>query len=398
MPFDYSPFSIGRLPLVRFGAGRIGELPAIVAPYGRRGVLVTGSASLAASGTEDRLLAELRRASVSMEIVRIPSEPDPALIDGAVAALAPGRPRFVVAAGGGSALDAGKAIAGLLPSGRPVMDFLEGVGAGHRYPGPALPMIAVPTTAGTGSEATRNAVIGVSGRGGFKKSFRDEQLVPAVALVDPDLLATCPPPVVAANGMDALTQLLEGYVSVRASPFTDALAEKGLGAVRRGLMPMYESDAADTAARARMAWAALASGMVLAQAGLGSVHGLAAPLGAFFALPHGVACGTLVAAATDVNIAALAVRDPEGRALGRYRRAAELLLGRHFRDQREGCAALVALLAEWTERLGIDRLSRYGVVDADVPTLVANARGNSMKTNPVELTDEEVARLVRTRL
>ena len=244
----------------------------------------------------------------------------------------------VVGIGGGSVLDTAKAVAGLLIPGNSVMDHLEGVGPELPYRGPSVPFVAVPTTAGTGSEATKNAVLSVRGAGGFKKSFRDEALVARVAIVDPDLLAACPPELIAGNGMDALTQLLESYVSTKANPFTDALALSGLAAARDGLLAWFEEVAAArgaagpgsvaAVAREQMAYAALCSGICLAQAGLGAVHGLASPLGAQYPIPHGAACGATLVAATRVNIAALEARDPGNRALSRYAAAGRLFTGR----------------------------------------------------------------------
>lgn len=195
-------------------------------------------------------------------------------------------------------MEAAKAVAGLLKPGNSVMDHLEGVGPERPYAGPSTPFIAVPTTARTGSEVTKNAVLSISSPQGFKKSFRHERLVPEHAAVDPDLLAPCPPPLIAANGMDAFTQLLESFMSTTASPFADALALSAMAAVRDGLLAWYEgTPGAAVDGRERMAYTALASGITLAQTGLGSVHGLAAPLGAFFPIAHGVTCGTLLAAA-----------------------------------------------------------------------------------------------------
>src|SRR5205085_3731452 len=197
-----------------------------------------------------------------------------------------------------------------------------------------------------------------------KRSFRHDDLVPRWAVVDPDLLATCPPALIAADGLDALTQLLESYVSLRAGPITDALAEHGLAAARDGLLPWFEGTADPREARASMAYAALLSGMTLAHAGLGVVHGLSAPLGARFPIPHGVACGTLLAAATRANVAALRARDPMGVGLARHARAWEILAG----DERSGTRTpeeaperLVAMLDDWTARLDPPRLSAYGV-------------------------------------
>jgi alcohol dehydrogenase class IV len=303
----------------------------------------------------------------------------------------------VIGIGGGSALDAAKAIAGLLRPGNSVMDHLEGVGPELPYGGPATPFIAVPTTAGTGSEATKNAVLSVQGPDGFKKSFRDEKLVADVALVDPDLLATCPPAVIAANGMDAFTQLLESYVSSRAAPLTDSLAWGGMKAARDGLLALYD-DAGNAEAREQMAYAALVSGITLAQVGLGSVHGLAAPLGAFFPIPHGVACGTLVATATRINIEALRVREPAHPALAKYALVGQLLSKQGHVEQAAGHAALIDTLEAWTHALGLPTLSHYGVTPGDIPRIVANSRGSSMKTNPIRLEDDEIAVILAARI
>jgi alcohol dehydrogenase len=319
------------------------------------------------------------------------------MVDEAVRALHAESIDVVVGIGGGSALDAAKAIAGLLKPGNSVMDHLEGVGPELPYAGPATPFIAVPTTAGTGSEATKNAVLSVQGTDGFKKSFRDDKLVAEYALVDPDLLATCPPAVVAANGMDAFTQLLESFVSSRAAPLTDSLAWGGMKAARDGLLPLY-TDTGNAAARERMAYAALVSGITLAQVGLGSVHGLAAPLGAFFPIPHGVACGTLVATATRINIETLRAREPEHPALEKYAQVGRLLSRQGQLGRDAAHAALIDILDAWTHELRLPALAHYGVTPADIPRIVANSRGSSMKTNPVRLDDSEIAAIVAARI
>ena len=330
-----APFSIARLPRIEFGAGAIAKLPGLIAQYGNRVLLVTGQRSFVDSSRWPTLLAALEKAGIRWEQTRVGDEPSPPLVDEAVRQFRAVEIQVVVGIGGGSVLDAAKAIAGLLPSGDSVMDYLEGVGPEKAYHGPATPFIAVPTTAGTGSEATKNAVLSVRGPDGFKKSFRHDSLVPEYALLDPDLLATCPKLQIAANAMDALTQLLESYVSSKANPFTDALAESGLKAVQEGLFAWYEGGDQAAAGRSRMAYAALLSGVCLAQTGLGSVHGLASPLGAFFPIPHGVVCGTLVGAATRVNLAALAERDPENPSWRKYARAGDILHGRHFPSAEE---------------------------------------------------------------
>ena len=393
-----TPFSIARLPRIEFGAGGIKKLPALIAQYGNRVLLVTGQRSFVDSPHWPTLLAALEQAGIGWEQTRIGDEPSPQRVDEAVRQFQTDRVNVVVGIGGGSVLDAAKAIAGLLPSGDSVMDYLEGVGPEKSYHGPAMPFFAVPTTAGTGSEATKNAVLSVRGPNGFKKSFRDDKLVPEYALLDPDLLATCPKPQIAANAMDALTQLLESYVSIKANPFTDALAESGLKAVREGLFTWYEGSDEAAAGRSRMAYAALLSGICLAQTGLGSVHGLASPLGAFFPIPHGVVCGTLIGAATRVNLAALRERDPANPAWRKYARAGDILHGRHYANPDESHAALLALLDDWTEWLALPRLSVYGIQESDFAHIVAHSRGGSMKTNPLVLSDAEITEVLRQRL
>lgn len=397
LPFPPS-FAIARLPRIEFGAGVIAKLPDLIARYGRRALLVTGAQSFTHSSHWPTLLTALRQQGITWETVTVSDEPSPALVDTTVQQFHDRGRQVVVAIGGGSVLDAAKAIAGLLPSGDSVLDYLEGVGPQRAYQGPATPCIAVPTTAGTGSEATKNAVLSRRGAEGFKKSFRHELLVPEYALVDPDLLATCPPPQIAANAMDALTQLLEAYVSSNANPFTDALAEHGLRAVAAGLFTWYEGGPDAAAGRAQLAFAALASGICLAQAGLGSVHGLASPLGAFFPIPHGVVCGTLVAAATQVNIKALRERVPDSPARDKYARAGNLLSGRQHNNPRNARETLVLTLQDWTERLQLPPLAAYGIQASDFPHIVTHCRGGSMKTNPVVLTDEEITGILQQRL
>lgn len=391
-------FELGRVPRIRFGAGARGQLPDILAGHGDRVLAVTGGRSFDASPLSSWLGPALAGRGVELvDRIVITAEPSPDDIDTAVAHHRGSGIRVVLGIGGGSVLDTAKTIAGLLPVGVSVVEYIEGVGPQRPYAGPALPWVAVPTTAGTGSEATRNAVVTQRGEGGFKRSFRHELLVASDAVVDPDLLAGLGPELIAANGMDALTQLLESYVSVRASPITDALALAGLEAARDGL-PAWHADPDSpgaTAARARMALAALLSGICLAHAGLGAVHGLASPLGALFPIPHGVACGALLAAASAVNIKALEERQPGSPALARYATAGRLL-ARSVAPVTdvEARAALLDLLREWTRRLGLPGLSAFGVGPSDTPRLLTDGRGGSMRTNPIELTDAELTRLL----
>jgi len=391
-------FSVARLPEIRYGPGRITEVPDVLAQFGRKALLVTGGRSFVATPRWAQLCAALEARGIAFECIQVMQEPSPALVDDAVARFRNAGIDVVAGIGGGSVLDAAKAIAGLLPTGDSVMDYLEGVGRGLQYAGPATPFVAVPTTAGTGSEATKNAVLSVQGASGFKKSFRHDMLVARVAIVDPELLASCPKSLIAANGMDAFTQLLEAYVSVNASPLTDALALSGLEAFRDGFWQAWENAHPKQAEGYRaLAYASLLSGITLAQAGLGSVHGLASPLGAFFPIPHGVVCGTLVGHATAVNIRALRSREPASPALHKYAQVGRLLTGLQGEDD-AAADALVDLLHDWDARLQLPHLGDFGMTAGEVDRVVRNSRGGSMRTNPIVLEDAELAAILQARL
>ena len=388
------PFSIARLPRIEFGDGVLRKLPDIAAAYGRHFLFVTGERSFAASPAGEWLRAEFSRRSLSWQQLKVVGEPTPAFVDEAVCRWRGEDFAAVIGIGGGSALDAAKAIAGLLKPGNSVLDHLEGVGPERPYLGPATPFIAVPTTAGTGSEATKNAVLSQPGL--YKKSFRDEKLVAEWALIDPELLATCPPALIAADGMDAFTQLLESFVSTRANPLTDALARAGIMAVKNALLEVYRDP--HSSARAALAFASLTSGVCLAQTGLGAVHGLAAPLGALFPIPHGVACGTLLHATTEANIRALEARVPDSPALPKYAEIGRRLAMQKGLNGPDARRFLIDTIAAWQEALALPRLGAYGVGEQDIARIVAGSRGSSMKTNPVVLSDDELAAILRARL
>jgi alcohol dehydrogenase class IV len=395
-------FTLGRLPRITFGDGRFDDVPGILARHGRRILLVTGARSFRAGGAHARLTDVLDRAGLELcGELAIEDEPSPALVDEAVGTWRGAGIEVVLACGGGSVIDAGKAIAGLLRTGASVLDHLEVVGRGIPYRGPALPVVAVPTTAGTGSEATRNAVLSLRGQGGFKRSFRDERLVPADALVDPALLEGAPRNVIAANGADALTQLLEAYVSTGASPVTDALALDGLRAARDGLLTWHRDPEGPRArgARSEMAYAALLSGVCLANAGLGAVHGLASPLGALLPIPHGEACGALLAPVVAANIRALEDRASGSPTLERFADVGRVLAGQASSlPDDKARRALVTVLTDWTRELGIRGLGAWGLTAADVGWLVAEGRSGSMRTNPVELADDELASILHAAM
>jgi alcohol dehydrogenase class IV len=388
------PFTVARLPGIRFGSGVIEDLPDVVANLGTRLFLVTGQRSFASHQLE-RLVGALQERGVTLAgHVRSAAEPGPELVDGHAAMARDLAADVVVGVGGGSVLDMAKAVAGLALTGASVMEYVEGVGRGTPYRGPSIPFVAVPTTAGTGSEVTRNAVITKRGPDGFKRSFRDDRLIASDALIDPDLLAGSPPELIAANGLDALTQLLEAWTSTAASAMTDVLALDGLAAVRAGLLTWHSHPMGPDAGPARrdMAWAALLSGICLANAGLGAVHGLAAPVGALLPIAHGAACGAILAATVRANISAMERRGPDAVGLRRYATAGRLLAGMDD-DTPDSTArvALVELLASWSATLDAPRLGALGLRRSDVPVVLAGVSANSMRTNPVTLTESELA-------
>ena len=391
-----SEFHFSSTPHIHFGAGERSKLTELITSYGKKVVFVTGANAFDSSDRCQHLWQELDR-NFDIRRVKVSGEPSPQLVDEAVAEHHGFSADCVVALGGGSAVDAGKAIAGLLPGGGSVMEFLEGVGKGREYSGPSTPFIAVPTTAGTGGETSKNAVLSVVGEQGFKKSFRHETLVARHIILDPELTIACPAELTAACGMDALTQLLESYVSTAASPMSDSLAINGLERVRDSLLIAVEHGE-DIEARADMLYAASLSGLTLANAGLGSVHGLASPLGAYFPIPHGVVCGTLLFEATQANIVAMYDRAPDHPSLEKYADVGRLLTGQGSLDSFAAREALLGILQAWSGRLKMPRLSQFGVGEEHIERVVAGSRGNSMQTNPVRLTDQEIASIVRRRL
>ncbi|HOM11640.1 MAG TPA: iron-containing alcohol dehydrogenase, partial [Spirochaetota bacterium] len=317
----------------------------------------------------------------------------PQLVDDAVKAYAGKGIDVVVSIGGGSAIDAGKAISAMLPVGGSVTDYLEIVGT-KQHSGVKIPFIAVPTTAGTGSEATKNAVLSTTGKNGFKRSLRHDNFVPTIAIIDPELMVGCPAGVTAASGLDALTQLIESYVSTQANPFTDALAESGIAKIGHSLLPLCIHHEDTVFHRANMAYGAFISGITLAHAGLGVVHGLASPLGALFNIPHGVACGTMLAAATKATIKKLK-KMGDSYYVEKYATVGELLKGYKSNSVHESCHKLIATLEEWVDILRIPRLSEYGVCQDDFAAIIKDG-GN--KNNPAVLDEQEIMQILRERL
>jgi alcohol dehydrogenase class IV len=291
----------------------------------------------------------------------------------------------VVAIGGGSAIDFGKAVAALLTNGGDPLDYLEVIGRGRKLALPSAQFTAVPTTAGTGSEVTRNAVI-ASPEHKLKASMRSPFMLPRLAIVDPELTLDLPPSITASTGLDALTQLIEPYTSVRANPMTGGFCLEGLRRAARALPRAFENGR-DLEARTDMALASLFGGLALANAGLGVVHGFAAPIGGAFDAPHGAVCAALLAHGMEANIRALRTRAPESEALARYETIARILTGRADARPEDGVEWVRRIVA----RLGIPPLSAYGMRRENAAGLSAQAsRASSMKGNPIALTAAEL--------
>ncbi|MBN1293064.1 MAG: iron-containing alcohol dehydrogenase [Candidatus Latescibacteria bacterium] len=385
-------FSFSSTPNIYFGAGSYAKITEIIEKKALSVLIITGVRSFRSSDKWDKLLDSISLRSVTYYELTVSGEPSPELIDSAVSEFKDKNIDMVVSIGGGSVIDAGKAISAMLTQNVSVVEFLEGVGTGASHDGKKIPFIAVPTTAGTGSEATKNAVLSRVGNEGFKKSLRHDNFVPDFAVVDPELMISCPPDITAACGMDAFTQLLESYVSSKANPMTDALAASGLQYIKNCLVKAY-TDGGSLDARTGMAYASFMSGITLANAGLGVVHGLASPIGGYFDVPHGVICGSLVGAATHVTIDKLKNQGETGKLfLEQYAKAGALLTGCNRTDIDYLCDILIKKIDEWSEILHIPTLSDYGITSSDYDTIID---GTGNKNNPVNLDREEIRSILQ---
>jgi len=389
-------FNIAALPRIIFGAGTITQLPKEIIIFGKRVLLVTGKGSFRKTKYWQPLTNTLEELHISYYTASIQGEPSPKEIDSIVKEYHQQNIDIVVGIGGGSAMDAAKAIAGMLPHENSVMDHLEGVGHNIPYPGSPLPFIAVPTTAGTGSEITKNAVLSSRSEHGFKKSFRHDSLIANTAIIDPLLLESCPQNIIAANGMDAFVQLLESYVSPNANTFTDALAWSGIETFHENFMHIWK-EKGNTQHYAGIAYASFISGITLAHVGLGSIHALASPIGAFSDMPHGEVCGTLLAVATDLNIQTLQEKDENNIALKKYARVGRLVSNssKHLSDT-AAQQKLIETLESWVEALNLPKLSKYNIDQAMLEKITNNM--GSMQNNPVALTQVQLINLLKERL
>ena len=377
-----SRFEFATSARILFGPGVLREAGPLAASLGRRALLICGRDQSRAQPLV-RILAESKVESV---LFSIPGEPTTGLAQAAGALGRAERCDLVIGFGGGSALDAAKAAAALLTNQGDLFDYLEVVGHAQPLPFLAAPGLAIPTTAGTGAEVTRNAVL-ASPEHRVKVSLRHASLLPRVALVDPELTYGLPPALTASTGLDALTQLIEPFVCNRANPMTDGLCREGLTRAARSLRRVCE-DGTDTAAREDMAVASLFGGLALANAGLGAVHGFAAPIGGMFPAPHGAVCAALLPRIMEANVRALRQRAPNSPTLERYAEVARILTGRANAAIAEG----IEWVAQLTTGLRIPKLGAYGITPTLIDSVVEKAAlASSMKANPIVLTTTELA-------
>jgi len=382
-------FEFATASRIIFGAGSLKQIGALAAPMGKRALLTTGHPAERVHSLVELLKAQ----GIECSIFPVPCEPTTDLVrTGLIQARDTGCD-LVIGFGGGSALDAGKAVAALLTNAGELLDYLEVIGKGKPITQPSAPYLAVPTTAGTGTEVTRNAVL-ASKEHQVKVSLRSPYMLPRVALVDPELTYSLPREVTASTGLDALTQVIEPFVSLKANPMTDALCLEGMRRAARSLRQAFENGS-DAAAREDMSLASLFGGLALANAGLGAVHGFAAPVGGMFPAPHGAVCARLLAPVMETNLQALSIRMPASNALRRYDEVAKTVTGNNSATASEG----ILWLQELCRALRIPSLSAYGITETDVPLLVERASvASSMQANPIKLTAAELEGILQAAL
>lgn len=376
-------FTIAPTPQLQFGEGKLSMLHSAIKVYGSRILLVTGAKSFRSSEHFASVLDQLQKHNIRWKAVAVSNEPTPGLVDDVVKGNLTEMPDAIVAIGGGSVLDAGKAISAMLPLREPVKHYLEGVGT-KLHPGIKIPFIAIPTTAGTGSEAARNAVLSETGEEGYKRSIRHTNFIPNVAIVDPVLSVSCPASTTAASGMDAFTQLLESYLSTAGNVVMDALALEGLNYISTSLIRAYQ-DGEDIEARAGMALAAYFSGVTLTNAGLGLVHGFAASIGGYFAIPHGVICSSMMYAVNKLTIDQLLETRANDDALAKYAEAGKIFAKHRDRSDEYYIDFILALMQQWKDSMAIPRLRDTGISHSDFERIVAVTEN---KNNPVPLSRE----------
>ena len=391
-----SPFYFAKIPPLYFGTGKIEQLPTIIQSFNTNNILiVTGGKSLDDSGYWAKIQLLLENNQINYQRISYQGEPSTPDVDRICDEYRPQKIEAVVGIGGGSVIDLGKALSAMLPHNNAIFDHLEGVGKNIPHSGVKLPYIAIPTTSGTGGEVTKNAVIREVGANGYKKSLRHNNLIPDGVIIDGNLLTSCPKHITAACGMDAFTQLLEPFLSPTASPLTDAISFSGMEKIAQYFLKAVGNEANNPQVREGMAYASLCSGIALANAGLGIVHGFASPLGGLFPIPHGVVCGTLMAVANKVTLEAMRKREPQNPAMMKMAKVGQLLAKETVKSEDYYSDFLINTLEEWTEKLAIPRLGNYGVKSSDIYRIIDQT---SNRNNPIKLTRDEMIFILESRL
>ncbi len=379
-------FEFATAARIIFGRGTIREVGPLSAEMGSSVFIVTGSSTKRAGP----LLEQLDKHKIKHILFNVTGEPTTTIVKEAVEQARRSKPDLVIGIGGGSVLDTGKVVAALLTNAGKLEEYLEVVGEGKPIKQSPLPYIAIPTTAGTGAEVTRNAVLGVPEQK-VKVSMRSPLMLPRVAVIDPELTYSMPPALTASTGLDALTQLTEAYVSNKANPLTDGVCREGIKRAGRSLRKAYE-DSGNEAAREDMALASLFSGLALANAGLGVVHGFAGPLGGMISAPHGVICARFLPYVMQANVQALKPRQADSPYLTRYDEVAQLLTGKAKAQASDG----VVWIQELCGTLKVPSLTEFGLKEQDFPEVVAKAqKSSSMKGNPIQLIDNDLMEILK---
>jgi alcohol dehydrogenase class IV len=385
-------FYIAGIPKVTFGAGLFADLHKIIRAYGRNVLVITGNESFRKSGRFDALKSDLEKSKCKVFDESIKGEPSPIMIDRIVRDFRKQTVNVVVSIGGGSAIDCGKAVSAMLAEDGSVKDYLEGVGT-RKPSGDKAPFIAVPTTAGTGCEATANAVISDTDEG-FKKSLRHRNFVPDEAVVDPELTIGAPSALTAACGFDAVSQLIESYTSTKSNVFTDSLAIKALALASRNLLPASTDRGGDITVRSAMSYAALVSGITLMQAGLGTVHGIAGPLGGIVPAPHGTVCGKLLLPVMTLSIKKI-IDEKNTTALAKFADIGRAFSDDQGKDDNFYVEQLLGVIRSWTESLKLPTLSAFGMKQSDIEKIVSLSDN---KNSPAQLTGDEIRQILETVL
>ncbi len=390
-------FELLHTPQILFGTRQFQNIGAVIKNYGSKALIVANEGALEQGGARRILDETLPENNIDASFFIVKGEPDIEMIDQGVIQGKDFAAETVVGIGGGSAVDAGKAIAGLITNGGSARDYMEIIGKGYKITKPALPYIATPTTAGTGSEVTKNGVISAKEEG-FKASIRSPLLIPLVAIVDPALMITVQPDVTARCGMDALTQVIEPYTSNKAQLITDSLAKLGMKTAAGSIRTTYSSGD-DIQARQAMALTSLLGGICLANVGLGVVHAYASPIGGMFPIPHGTICATLLAPTVEINIRELQKKDPNHPVLEKYAHIGNFLIGKRFNSPKEAHEAVVEFLYKLTKDLNIPSLSHAGISSKDFPVIVEKAKkSSSMRYNPIVLNDQALHEILERAL